>query len=248
MPIHDWQRVSAGTFHHFHSGWITHLGEALNDGRLPVGYYAMAEQHAGQTLPDVLTLPTLDDSQVADAEGVAAVQVKPPRIARHVVANEATQYRLLRRTLTIRHSSNHRVVALLEIVSPTNKDRSASVTDFVEKACSALKQGIHVLMSDLFPAGPRDPERMHGEISYVAGLEDEHHQPLPSDQPLTLASYISRRLPEGYVEPLAVGDTLPAMPLFLDPDFYIEAPLETTYQQAYRGVPSVWRELLESPR
>lgn len=248
MPVHDWQRVSAGAFHDFHCSWITHLKENLNDGGLPEGYYAMAEQHAGQTLPDVLTLQSSDHSHVEDEEGAVAVKVKPPRIARHVVANEATQYRLLRRTLTIRHSSDHRVVALLEIVSPANKDRPASVTDFVEKVCSALKQGIHVLMIDLFPARSHDPERLHGEISYVAGLEDENHQPLPSDKPLTMASYISRPLPEGYVEPLAIGDSPPDMPLFLDPDFYIEVPLETTYQQAYRGVPSVWREVLEQPR
>ena len=245
MPVHDWQRVSAGMFHHFHCSWITHLGESLNDGRLPEGYYAMTEQHAGQTLPDILTLQASCHSSIEDDPGAVAVKLKPPQIARRVVANEATQYRLLRRTLAIRHSSNHRVVALLEIVSPANKDRPGSVTDFVEKVCSALKQGIHVLMIDLFPAGPHDLERMHGEISYVAGLEDENQQPLPSDKPLTLASYISRRMPEGYVEPLAMDDQMPDMPLFLDPDFYVPVPLEMTYQQAYRGVPSVWRDVLD---
>lgn len=245
MPLHDWQRVSAGTFHHFHGNWITHLGETLNDGRLPEGFYAMNEQHAGQTLPDILALQAFGDSSLEHDSGAVAVKQQQPQTARRVVANEASQYRLLRRTLTIRHSSNHRIVALIEIVSPANKDRPGSVTDFVEKVCSALKQGIHVLMIDLFPAGSSDPARMHGEISYVAGLEDEHQQPLPSDKPLTLASYVSRRLPEGYVEPLAVADTMPDMPLFLDPDFYVPVPLEMTYQQAFRGVPSVWRAVLE---
>ena len=32
MPVHDWTRVQAGTFHHFHCAWITHLAEALNGG------------------------------------------------------------------------------------------------------------------------------------------------------------------------------------------------------------------------
>ena len=36
--------------------WITHMAEALNGGILPAGFYAMAEQHAGQLIPDVLTL------------------------------------------------------------------------------------------------------------------------------------------------------------------------------------------------
>ena len=32
------------------------MAEALNGGILPAGFYAMAEQHAGQLIPDVLTL------------------------------------------------------------------------------------------------------------------------------------------------------------------------------------------------
>ena len=56
MPVHDWTRVDAGTFHAFHLGWITHLSEALNGGILPPGYYAMAEQHGGRIIADILTL------------------------------------------------------------------------------------------------------------------------------------------------------------------------------------------------
>src|SRR5438105_12791628 len=56
MPVHDWTRVEAGVFHDFHVGWIPEIRTALNGGLLPEGYYAMAEQHAGQTIADVLTL------------------------------------------------------------------------------------------------------------------------------------------------------------------------------------------------
>jgi hypothetical protein len=44
MPIHDWARVDPGIFHHFHTAWITHISDALNDGLLPGGYYALVEQ------------------------------------------------------------------------------------------------------------------------------------------------------------------------------------------------------------
>ena len=40
-----------------------------------------------------------------------------------------------------------------------------------------------------------------------------------------------------YVEPTAVGRELLDMPLFLDPEVYVNVPLEATYQGAYRGVP-----------
>jgi hypothetical protein len=56
MPIHDWTRVTAGTFHHFHHAWIMQLSMASNAGVLPPGFYAMAAQVAGGLGPDVLAL------------------------------------------------------------------------------------------------------------------------------------------------------------------------------------------------
>ena len=56
MPLHDWTRVSAGTFHGFHTLWIGELTRSLNTELLPSQYYAEPEQVAGQTGPDVLTL------------------------------------------------------------------------------------------------------------------------------------------------------------------------------------------------
>ncbi|MGH7193944.1 MAG: hypothetical protein ACREJM_10485 [Candidatus Saccharimonadales bacterium] len=35
MPIHDWTRVEAGIFHHFHVEWMGALARALNQGLLP---------------------------------------------------------------------------------------------------------------------------------------------------------------------------------------------------------------------
>src|SRR5947209_20103904 len=104
MPVHDWTRVSAGTFHDFHSSWITHLKEALNGGLLPEGYYALAEQHAGKAIADVLTLHTGEaEPEEPPAPGPVAVAEAPPRVARRVVASPNAAYRALRRTLTIRH-------------------------------------------------------------------------------------------------------------------------------------------------
>jgi hypothetical protein len=35
------------------------------------------------------------------------------------------------------------------------------------------------------------------------------------------------------------------MPLFLRPDRYVNVPLESTYQAAYRGLPAFWQDVLE---
>src|SRR3954467_10681599 len=100
MPVHDWTRVQAGALHDFHCAWITHLKEALNDGLLPEGYYALAEQHAGQLIADVLTLrlpdPLPDPPMRGGGLGVAEA---PPRVARRLVASPEATYRMTRRTL-----------------------------------------------------------------------------------------------------------------------------------------------------
>src|SRR5271167_1676095 len=56
MPMHDWQRVPATIYHHFHQRWTIAICDALNAGLLPPGYSALVEQHAGGLIPDVLAL------------------------------------------------------------------------------------------------------------------------------------------------------------------------------------------------
>ena len=64
---------------------------------------------------------------------------------------------------------------------------------------------------DLFPPGKGDPQGIHGAI--WAEISDEPFA-LPSDKPLTLAAYSAGPVKTAYVEPVAVGDELPEMPLF----------------------------------
>jgi hypothetical protein len=241
MPVHDWTRVDAGTFHDFHTRWIAHLTEALNGGVLPPGYYAMAEQWAGRMIADVLTLeaPTAARSGPAEGGGVAVAET-PPRMRRRLSLSPAA--RGTRRTLAIRHVSGHRVVAIVEIVSPANKDREAHVTEFVDKAEAAVLHGIHVVLVDLIPPGPHDLQGMHAAI--WERFDDEPYL-LPPNEPLTLASYVAGPRPEAYLEHLATGSPLAEMPLFLNPDRYINLPLESTYLASYRGMPAFWRDVLE---
>ena len=164
----------------------------------------------------------------------------PPRVRHRLTISSAA--REMRRTLAIRQVSGDRVVALVEIVSPANKDRPVSVEQFANKAEMALRQGIHVVMADLFPPGPHDPRGMHAAI-WERFDEDSHS--LPHDEPLTLASYVAGPMPEAYLEHLAAGTALVEMPLFLDVDHYIYLPLEPTYMAAYHGMPQRWRNVLE---
>jgi len=55
------------------------------------------------------------------------------------------------------------------------------------------------------------------------------------------------RIDTAYVEPIAVGDRLPDMPLFLYDEHYINLPLEETYQTTWNVLPVELRRLLEPP-
>lgn len=157
-------------------------------------------------------------------------------------ADETLLYTAKQNTLVIRHSRGDRVVAMIEIISPGNKQSREEVDRFVHKAFSALHGGIHLLIIDLFPPGRNDPQGLHGALWSRLG-EDEFLQ--RSDKPLTLAAYEAKRLPIAYVEPIAVGAELPEMPLFLTRGGYINVPLEATYRAAYEGVPERWRRVIE---
>lgn len=246
MPVHDWTRVAAGIYHAFHTAWAGEVQKALNGGLLPSGYYVLVEQHAGQYIADVLTphaaLPPAELPALPATAGGTAVAEAPPRVRRRRTIEPAA--RALRRTLAVRHVSGHRLIALLEMVSPANKDRPSHVEEFATKAASALHLGVHLLVVDLFPPGPHDPHGMHGVIQQHLEQTDDPYD-LPASEPLTLAGYAAGQQVEAYVEHLRVGQALPEMPLFLHPDRYINVPLEPTYDSAYRGMPSYWREVLE---
>jgi hypothetical protein len=251
MPIHDWTRVPAGTWHDFHVAWIAEIRRVLNEGLLPGDYYAQAEQIVGPLGPDVLTLREHHEEAVpprvapasgsGPSSGIAVAAVPPPmRMRAEAVLND---YVLKRRTIVIRHVSGDQIIALLEILSPGNKSARHAIESFTEKAVEALYRGYHLLIVDLFPPGQRDPQGIHSVI--WSEISDSPFQ-LPAGEPLTLVAYSAGPRKEAYIEPTAVGRELIDMPLFLTPEIYVNVPLEATYRAAYRGVPRKWREALEA--
>ena len=244
MPIHDWTRVDAGLFHAFHHDWITILSRALNAGVLPPDYFALPEQSIRGPVPDVLTLelPSGRDEPNGTGSGLA-VALAPPRTRLVRRAEEKIYVRKADR-IAVRHRHGH-IVAVVEIVSPGNKASKNGLQEFVEKTSKLIAQGIHLLVIDLFPPSKRDPQGIHKAI--WDQFEDEDFA-LPADQRLTLAAYDAGPPPAAYVEFVAVGDTLPDMPLFLKPEFYVPAPLEETYRITWEDFfPTPMKRLLEGP-
>jgi hypothetical protein len=202
--------------------------------------YALPEQIAAGFGPDVLTLQELPSDN--STRGGATTQPLPKT---SFMAETATEfYRRKKSSVVVRHVSGDRMVAVLEVVSPGNKSTRDGFRAFVNKACELLELRVHLLFIDPFPPTSRDPEGIHtaiwGEVS------DEPFHP-PANKPLTLVAYETGLTTRAYIEPIAVGDALPDMPLFLEPERYVMVPLEETYTTAYTAMPARWRRVLESP-
>jgi hypothetical protein len=133
------------------------------------------------------------------------------------------------------------VVAVIEIVSPGNKSSRAEFNAFVNKSVGLIQQNVHLMVIDLFPPGPRDPQGMHKAI-----WDEFEEAPfdLPQDKPLILASYDAGPPQVAYVESFGVGDVLEDMPLFLRPEVYVPAPLEATYEATWSVFPAQLKHLL----
>jgi len=255
MPASDWTRVSPGIFHHFHSTWVPEIARSLNAGVLPSGYYALAEQVTSDAAPDVIALELTDrsGSQSRTSKGDAregadtaapsgTTATLPSPRASVTLRTENVTYASLRKTITIRHVEGHEVVALIEVLSHANKASRSELEAFLRKAQAALKQGIHLLIVDLYPPGRLDPRGVHGELWAALG---QTPPTLPLERPLIAAAYEAREEITAYLEPFAVGDELPEVPLFLDEGLYVSIALEATYRRAYEAVPPFWRARIE---
>ncbi|HUE69288.1 MAG TPA: DUF4058 family protein [Pirellulaceae bacterium] len=243
MPIHDWTRVSPGDFHDLHQVWTGQIRTALNDGILPSGYFAQVEQRASGVTPDVITLEMeVPDDLPDQGSGGVAVAEAPPRVRFHGELDKRLYAEMKNRVL-IRHASDNRIIAIIELVSAGNKSNEREIQRFVEKCVSAIDDGIHLLIIDLYPPTARDPYGIHGAI--WSELGDTPPIP-PPEKNLTLASYMAARIPQYFVEPVSVGDVMIDMPLFYAVGHYVSVPLESTYMAAYRGVPAPIRAIVEA--
>jgi len=149
--------------------------------------------------------------------------------------------------IAIRHRTSDRLVAILEIVSPGNKASRKEWKRFVTNATAALQNGIHVFVIDPFPPPNFYPRGTHDAI--WASIGGKRYVP-PADQPLTYASYessdpISQEF-RCFVQPGRPGEALPEVPLFLEPERFINVPLEELYSDAMKYVLPQHLALLEA--
>jgi len=248
MPIHNWSKVYAGMFHWFHQRWIGTIADWLNGGRLPEDCYAVGELFIGKQYPDVLAVedhPPENGARNGHAfKGFGVALADCPPKTRFTWETETAAYVQKQNVLALRDLEGN-LLAVIEIVSPGNKSSKTRFQQFLDKSTGLLAQGVHLMVIDLFPPTSRDPEGIHQAIwSELCDDAFEFHP----DKPLTLASYLAGcrgLMPRSFVDPVAVGDVLPAMPLFLSDERYINVDLESTYAATWALYPAPLKRKLE---
>ena len=129
-----------------------------------------------------------------------------------------------------------RLVAAIEIVSPSNEDRPDTRRTFVGKVIGLLQQGVCVSLVDLVS----DKEfNLYAELLTELGRADPT---LPAPPPhLYAVSLRARKRPrkrlsllDAWFYPMTVGQPLPTIPLWLSPTLRVDLPLEPSYQETCR--------------
>jgi len=122
------------------------------------------------------------------------------------------------------------LVAVIEIVSPANKDREESRRKFVAKCAALLQQGVAVTIVDIVTVRQAN---LYVELMQFLG----HADPSMADRP-SLYTASSRwvigtrkaRL-ESWANRLSIGQTLPPIPIWLSPQQVLTFDLEQSYEK-----------------
>lgn len=160
MPLHDWGKVPFGLFHHFHQHWTILIGQELNRGRLPKGLSALVEQRAGAREADVLTIEQRNSAPKSFGSGGASTLIPERPKTSMTFRSESNLYAGQANRIVVRHHLGQ-IVAVIEVVSPGNKDSKGAIQEFVDKALEFLHAGVHLSIVDPFPPTPRDPLGIH---------------------------------------------------------------------------------------
>jgi hypothetical protein len=128
----------------------------------------------------------------------------------------------------------HRLVAALEFVSPSNKDRPEKRRILVTKCAALVQQRVCVAIVDLVTTRHFN---LYADLLDRLGHTDESL----THAPPTLLAAVCRLVPVGdtwrfraWNHTLALGQPLPTLPLWLADDFSVPLELEATYEQTCR--------------
>jgi hypothetical protein len=227
-PVNDKHRWDA-----VHGGWPMEIVRTLFD-ILPAGFQAEPKIHHGSPFEVDVSMIEDDDRPATTEEGeggTATLTAPAPPLTVSVDLSALDEYEIR----VYDADRGRTLVAAIEIVSPANKDRPETRAQFVSKVDSLLRQDVCVSLVDIVTVPQAN---LYAELLARFGQSD----PRLGDPPAPLYAVTLRgRKPKKrrplldlWLFPLAVGQPLPTIPLWLSPDLHIELPLEPSYQEVCR--------------
>jgi hypothetical protein len=210
-----------------HSTWAATMATQLNQEQLPAEYFAMPLVTVGGVQVDVGTFQD-GEPQEGDPGGVATQLWAPPQPALSAVVDfvslDVYEVRVMQQI------GGPQLRAAIELVSPATKDRASHRRAFAVKCAGYLQQGVAVVIVDVVTERTAN---LHAVLVDLLGLT----QPLAWCAPSALyaVAYRLTRAADAqrldvWPEALAVGATLPTIPLWLSDALCLPLALEESYR------------------
>jgi len=214
----------------FHGLWAAALVEKLNRDVLAEEYYADMQIHVGSPVEvDIAKLeePIATGQHRATATALAPVWTPPATdLILPTVFPDDIEVQVF---ATVTGAT---LVAAIELVSPSNKDRPETRRAFAAKCVSYLTRGIGLIVVDIVT---NRLANLHSEVMGLLGHAEATLQ--HPTGPTYAVAYRPSRQPSGdqielWVRPLALGQPLPVLPLALRNAGDVPVDLEGTYAEA----------------
>jgi hypothetical protein len=215
----------------FHATWAVVLMEALNRILPPQRYLAEVKVSLGADVEaDVAEFDLSPrEAEGNGSSGGVAVQTWAPPVATHtipLVLPDDIEVRV------VDFRDGARLAAVIELISPANKDRPERRRAFAAKCLAYLQSGIGLISVYIVTESRAN---LHNET--LALLDPAGGGALAPELYLYAVAYRPARR-EGanqldlWTVPLAVGQALPLLPLALRGAFFVPVDLEATYTEA----------------
>ncbi len=237
MPLRDHFRSPVNDKHSWDSlyaGWPAMFVQQLFD-ILPSGFVAAPGVHFGKNFEiDVSAFeedgPAESITNTGDS-GVATVAPPAPTLTLEADLSDRDEFEVQVYDV----ERGRELVAAIEIVSPSNKDRPEHRRAFVAKVAALLQKEVCVSVVDLVTI------RQHNLYADLLELIDRKDPQLGPTPPNLYAVTIRSRKPpdmrsllELWYYPMSLGQPLPTLPIWLRPDLSVLLPLETSYEETCR--------------
>lgn len=241
MPLRDHFRPPVRKTHRWdevHGLWpgdiVRHLSTIL-----PAGFRAGPKVHLGS--PFEVDVSTYDlDSRDPDASldagnggiATATMTALAPTLTVEADLLDQDEYEIC----IYDTEMGMQLVAAIEILSPSNKDRPRTRELFLGKVASLLQQGVCVSLVDLVTVRQAN---LYTELLTMLDRTDPVATAALYAVTLRSRKPKRRRWLDAWHYPMTLGQTLPTLPIWLNDDLRIMLPLETSYEETCRvlGIP-----------